>query len=564
MIVAGDFNAKSTAWEGQVTDVRGRRLLEICDKTNLVVLQGLVLDITRKMSQLVTVNNFIDGKFVTTKEYLDSFDPSIGQVWARVSNSSADEIDTAVQAAEKAFPQWSVTPVEQRSKLMLKIADLIEARLDEFAEVESHDQGKPVSLAKRIDIPRLIHNFRYFATYCLHDLNSSTVQLEASATNYTVKCPVGVAGLISPWNLPLYLLSFKIAPAIACGNTVVAKPSEMTSVSTQLLCQVFQEAGVPKGVINIVYGYGWTAGKALVEHPRVPLISFTGGTATGEVIRKSAAHLNKRFSLELGGKNPAIIFDDCSFEKCVETTIRSSFVNQGEVCLCTSRIFVQRGIYEKFLEAFVAKAKALVVGDPKDPNTFFGALISKQHREKVVGYIEGARSGGATIRCGHGVEHLSLPDRCQNGYFVQPTVISDLPDSAPAMTDEIFGPVTCVVPFDDEAEVIQRANSVRYGLCATLWTENVSRVHRMSPKLESATIWVNCWLVRDLNMPFGGMKDSGTGKEGGKYSTEFFTQEKTILIQLYLVAKRNVKIRNVLKDNEKMFFKANNLVNFLV
>uniref|UniRef100_A0A2C9K4M8 Aldehyde dehydrogenase domain-containing protein n=1 Tax=Biomphalaria glabrata TaxID=6526 RepID=A0A2C9K4M8_BIOGL len=358
-------------------------------------LEGLVLDTTRKMSQLVTVNNFIDGKFVMTKEYLDSFDPSTGQVWARVSNSSADEVDTAVQAAEKAFPRWSVTPVEQRSKLMLKIADLIEARLDEFAEVESHDQGKPVSLAKRIDIPRLIHNFRYFATYCLHDLN-------------------------------------RIAPTSPLH---------------------FFDSCVPKGVINIVYGYGWTAGTALVEHPRVPLISFTGGTATGEVIRKSAAHLNKRFSLELGGKNPAIIFDDCSFEKCVETTIRSSFVNQGEVCLCTSRIFVQRGIYEKFLEAFVAKAKALVVGDPKDPNTFCGALISKQHREKVVGYIEGARSGGATIRCGHGVEHLSLPDRCQNGYFVQPTVISDLPDSAPAMTDEIFGPVTCVVPFDDEAEV---------------------------------------------------------------------------------------------------------------
>ncbi|KAH9487533.1 Aldehyde dehydrogenase 8 member A1 [Bulinus truncatus] len=503
-------------------------MVQVCDD---VVYFGWRFGFGFTMSALVTVNNFVDGEFLTADEYLDSFDPSTGEVWAKVANSSVYDVDKAVQAALKAFPQWSATPVEQRSKLMLKIAGLIEARLQEFAEVESHDQGKPVSLAKRIDIPRLIHNFRYFATYCLHDLNTSSVQLEASATNYTVKCPVGVAGLISPWNLPLYLLSFKIAPAIACGNTVVAKPSEMTSVSSQLLCKIFQEAGVPKGVINIVYGYGWTAGKVLVEHPQVHLISFTGGTATGEVIRKNAAHLNKKFSLELGGKNAAIIFDDCNFNKCLETTIRSSFVNQGEVCLCTSRIFIQRSIYEKFLEAFVTKTRSLIVGDPKDQNTFCGALISKQHREKVISYIEGAKAGGASVKCGHGVDPLSLPDRCQNGYFVQPTVISDLPDSAPAMTDEIFGPVTCVVPFDDEAEVLDRVNSVRYGLCATIWTENVSRVHRMAPKLEVGTVWVNCWMVRDLNMPFGGMKDSGNGREGGKYSTEFFTQEKTICIQ---------------------------------
>ncbi|CAL1546061.1 unnamed protein product [Lymnaea stagnalis] len=483
------------------------------------------------MASLDTIDNFIDGEFCTTDDYLESYDPSTGQVWAKVANSSPKDVDKAVQAAEKAFPLWSATSVDQRSKLLLKIADLIEARLDEFAEVESHDQGKPVALAKKIDIPRLVHNFRYFATYALHDVNSSSIQIDASATNYTVKCPVGVAGLISPWNLPLYLLSFKIAPALACGNTVVAKPSEMTSVSSRLLCRVFQEAGLPKGVVNIVYGYGWTAGQALVEHPRVPLISFTGGTATAEVIRKSAAHLNKKFSLELGGKNPAIIFEDCNFEKCVETTIRSSFINQGEVCLCTSRIFVQRGIYEKFLEAFVAKTRSLIVGDPKDANTFCGALISKQHRDKVIGFIDEAKKGGATLRCGHSVEPLELPDRCQNGYFVRPTVITDLPDTAPAMTDEIFGPVTCVVPFDDEEEVIARANSARYGLSATLWTENVSRVHRIAPKLDAGTVWVNCWLVRDLNMPFGGMKDSGTGREGGKYSTEFFTEEKTICIQ---------------------------------
>lgn len=477
------------------------------------------------------VNNFIDGEFVPSDEYLNSFEPATGQVWAHIANSSDKDVEKAVQAAERAFPKWSSTPVTQRSKILMKIADVIEERLDQFAEIESKDQGKPVWLAKMVDIPRTVHNFRYFATYALHDLNSSSVRQDTSSTNYTVKCPVGVAGLISPWNLPLYLLSFKIAPAIICGNTVVAKPSEMTSVSTKLLGKVFQDAGLPKGVVNIVLGYGKTAGQALVVHPRVPLLSFTGGTATAEHIRRSAAHLCKKFSLELGGKNPAIVFDDCNFEKCIDTCIRSSFVNQGEICLCTSRIFVQRGIYDKFVQAFVEKAKSKTVGDPRDSSTFCGALISLEHRNKVTGYIDGARKDGATIQCGHGVVGLDLPSRCKNGYFVRPTVITDISDEAPAMREEIFGPVTCVVPFDDESEVIQRANSVKYGLCATVWTENVSRVHRISPKLDAGTVWVNCWLVRDLDMPFGGTKESGTGREGGKYSTEFFTEEKTICIQ---------------------------------
>ncbi|GFO27093.1 aldehyde dehydrogenase family 8 member a1 [Plakobranchus ocellatus] len=478
-----------------------------------------------------TILNFIDGEFQPSDEYMDSYEPATGQVWARIASSTEKDVEKAVQAAERAFPQWSSTPVSQRSKVMMRIAELIEERLDQFAEIESKDQGKPVWLARIIDIPRLVHNFRYFATYALHDLNSSSVKHETSSTNYTVKCPVGVAGLISPWNLPLYLLSFKVAPAIACGNTVVVKPSEMTSVSTKLLAKVFQDAGLPKGVVNIVLGYGKTAGQAIVVHPRIPLISFTGGTATAEHIRRSAAHLCKKFSLELGGKNPAIVFDDCNFDKCIDTSIRSSFINQGEVCLCTSRIFVQRGIYEKFVTAFVEKAKALRVGDPTESTTFCGALISAEHRNKVTGYIEGAQQGGATIQCGHGVLPLDLPARCQNGYFVRPTVITDISDDAPAMKEEIFGPVTCIVPFDDEAEVVKRANSVKYGLCASVWTENVSRVHRMSPKLDAGTVWVNCWLVRDLDMPFGGTKESGTGREGGKYSTEFFTEEKTICIQ---------------------------------
>jgi len=483
------------------------------------------------MSDLVIVNNFINGEFVPCDDYLDSYDPSTGQVWASVASSSAKDVARAVEAAQTAFPGWSDTPVERRSEILQKVADLIESRLDEFAEVESRDQGKPLWLAKKVDIPRTVHNFRYFATYALHDVNSSKSQASFKAMSYTVKCPVGVAGLISPWNLPLYLLSFKVAPALICGNTVVAKPSEMTSVSCQKLCQVFQDAGVPAGVVNIVFGLGQTAGQALVEHPGVPLLSFTGGTSTAEHIRRSAAHLCKKWSLELGGKNPAIIFDDCDFDKCVETTIRSSFTNQGEICLCTSRIFVQRGIYDKFVEAFVNKAKALKVGDPRDPDTFCGALISHAHMEKVIGYICRARQGGANVRCGHGVTTLDLPTHCQAGYFVRPTVITDLTDAAPAMTEEIFGPVTCIVPFDDEAEVLKRANAVKYGLAACLWTESASRIHRMAPKIEAGTVWVNCWLVRSLDMPFGGTKESGTGREGGKYSTEFFTEEKTICIQ---------------------------------
>lgn len=379
---------------------------------------------------LEVVNNFIDGEFCPTAEYIDSFDPSTGQVWAKISNSTADDVDKAVAAAEKAFPQWSATSVEQRSKVLNKIADLIEARIDEFADVESHDQGKPVKIAKLVDIARLIYNFRYFANFALSDLNISRVNADANATSYTVKCPVGVAGLISPWNFPLYLLSFKVAPALVCGNTVVAKPSEMTSASVKLLCQVFQQAGLPKGVVNVVLGYGWTAGKYLVEHPRVPLISFTGGTETAKHIRKSASEFNKKFSLELGGKNPAVIFDDCNFEKAIDVTINSSFMNQGEICLCTSRIFVQRGIYDKFLKAFVEKAKSLKVGDPKEADTFTGALISQQHRDKVIKYIESAKAAGATIHCGHNIVPLDLPERCKNGYFVRPTVITGVSDDA--------------------------------------------------------------------------------------------------------------------------------------
>uniref|UniRef100_A0A8W8NTL7 Aldehyde dehydrogenase domain-containing protein n=1 Tax=Magallana gigas TaxID=29159 RepID=A0A8W8NTL7_MAGGI len=472
------------------------------------------------MESKVVVSNFINGEFVSTDNYIDSFDPSTGEVWAKIPDSGEKEVNEAVNAAKAAFPKyatfilypisgWANTPVLERSKLMLKIADLIEARQSEFAELESRDQGKPVWLSKSVDIPRLMHNFRSFATAVLHHVNRSSVMEPVNAVNYTVNDPVGVAGLISPWNLPLYLLSFKVAPAIACGNTVVAKPSEMTSVTAWKLCEIFKEAGVP---------------------PDVPLVSFTGGTVTAKRIREVCAPHCKKFSLELGGKNPAVIFDDADFEKCLSTTIRSSFVNQGEICLCTSRIYVQRAMYPKFVEKFVSETKKLTVGNPKNEKTFMGALISKEHLAKVKGYVDIAEKEGATIACGK--EELNLEDSIKNGYYMRPTVITDVKDDSRLMKEEIFGPVTCIVPFDTEEEVIRRANDVEYGLAATLWTQDASRLHRVSRCLQVGTVWANCWLVRDLNMPFGGMKNSGMGFEGNFDSMEFFTNQKTICVKL--------------------------------
>lgn len=340
-----------------------------------------------------------------------------------------------------------------------------------------------------------------------------------------------LAGLISPWNLPLYLLTWKIAPAIAAGNTVIAKPSELTSVTAWMMCKLLEKAGVPPGVVNIVFGTGPRVGEALVSHPEVPLISFTGSQPTAERITLLSAPHCKRLSLELGGKNPAIIFEDANLEECIPTTVRSSFANQGEICLCTSRIFVQKSIYSEFLKRFLEATKLWKVGIPSDPSASMGALISKAHLEKVRSYIKKARAEGAQILCGEGVDKLSLPPRNQGGYFMLPTVITDIKDESSCMKEEIFGPVTCVVPFDSEEEVIKRANSVKYGLAATVWSSNVGRVHRVAKKLQSGLVWTNCWLIRELNLPFGGMKSSGVGREGAKDSYEFFTEVKTITIK---------------------------------
>ncbi|XP_064597129.1 2-aminomuconic semialdehyde dehydrogenase-like [Liolophura sinensis] len=480
----------------------------------------------------VVVENFIGGEFVKCDRLLDSFDPSTGEVWAKIPDSGSGEVDDAIRAAKDAFPGWSGTPLKQRSAIMMKVADILESKLDEFAELESRDQGKPVWLARAVDIPRAILNMRFFATSMLHELNSSSILEPVGALNYTMRYPVGVAGLITPWNLPLYLLTFKVAPAIAAGNTVVVKPSEMTSVSAWALCKVFKDAGVPSGVVNIVFGRGQSAGEALVKHPDVPLISFTGGTVTAEKLRLAAAPFCKKMSLELGGKNAAVIFKDADLDQCIPTTIKSSFINQGEVCLCTSRIFVQQEIYKTFVEKFVTAARAIKVGDPRKAESWMGALISKDHLAKVKGYVEVARAEGATILCGDGVEELELEERNRHGYFMRPTVITDVKDDSRLMKEEIFGPVTCIVPFQTEEEVIRRANDVKYGLCATVWTKDSRCLHHVSQKLQVGTVWANCWLVRDLNMPFGGTKSSGLGREGAKESLEFYTEVKTICLKL--------------------------------
>ncbi|XP_069743380.1 2-aminomuconic semialdehyde dehydrogenase isoform X2 [Narcine bancroftii] len=445
----------------------------------------------------LVLENYIGGKFVPCSRHIDSYDPSSGDVYCRVPDSGKEEVDAAVNAAKEAFPGWSARSPLQRSQILHKLADLMEAHLEEFAQAESKDQ-------------EMVH---------------------MDCTLFTTRTPVGVAGLISPWNLPLYLLTWKIAPAIAMGNTVVAKPSEMTSVTAWMMCKLLDEAGIPAGVVNIVCGTGPKAGAAIVSHPDVPLISFTGSTLAAQHIREQSAPYCKKLSLELGGKNPAIIFDDANLDESIPTTVRSSFTNQGEVCLCTSRIFVQKNIYSEFLEKFVEGARKWKVGIPSDPTANMGALISREHLEKVKSYINLAKNEGAKILCGEGIDSLNIPEKNRTGYFLLPTVITEIMDSSRCMQEEIFGPVTCVVPFETEEEVIQRANNVKYGLAATVWSRDVGRVHRVAKKLHTGMVWTNCWLIRDLNLPFGGMKASGVGREGAKDSFEFFTEVKTITIK---------------------------------
>lgn len=475
--------------------------------------------------------NYVNGELVApaSDNYLDNYDPSRGTVYSHIPDSDARDIEKAVAAAKEAFPAWSKTSREERSGLMLRVAELIDANHEMLAQAESKDNGKPLKLARRVDIPRASANFRFFATAILHE-SSEAHRMDDVAMNYTERTPVGVAGCISPWNLPLYLFTWKIAPALAAGNTVVAKPSEITPMTAFLLSKLCIEAGFPKGVLNIVHGLGPKVGQAISEHPDVPLISFTGGTSTGKQIAATAAPMFKKLSLELGGKNPNIIFADCDFDKALSTSVQSSFANQGQICLCGSRIFIERPLYERFRDAFVEKVRKLRVGDPFDESSHLGAVVSRPHMEKVLSYIELAKEEGGTVLTGG--QQIITSGELANGYYLSPTVIEGLDYTCRTNQEEIFGPVVTLTPFDTEEEVLKMANSTPYGLSATLWTENLNRTQRMSSALKSGIVWVNCWLVRDLRTPFGGVKQSGVGREGGWDALHFFTEKKNVCIKL--------------------------------
>ncbi|HEY9118081.1 MAG TPA: aldehyde dehydrogenase [Roseivirga sp.] len=477
------------------------------------------------------IQNYIGGQFFGPKsgQYLENIEPATGKVYGEIPDSDESDVELAVQAAEMAFPTWSQTPRSERSRLMLKIADLIDDQLERLALAESKDNGKPIKLAKAVDIPRASANMRFFATAILHE-STDAHQTDSEAINMTLRSPLGVVGCISPWNLPLYLSTWKIAPALAAGNTVVAKPSEITPMTAYLFSQLCQEAGLPKGVLNIVHGLGPKVGQAIVEHPKTKAISFTGGTATGKQIAAIAAPMFKKLSLELGGKNPNIIFADCDFENALKTSLQSSFANQGQICLCGSRIFIERPIYERFKNAFIEKASKLKVGSPYADDSQMGALVSESHLKKVMSYIDLAKEEGGSLLCGG--NRIFLENEFRGGFYLQPTVFEDLVYDCRTNQEEIFGPVVTLTPFDTEEEVLHMANSTQYGLAATIWTSNLNKANRISMALRSGIVWVNCWLFRDLRTPFGGVKHSGVGREGGWDALNFFTEKTNICIKL--------------------------------
>ena len=471
--------------------------------------------------------NYINGEFVEplSKEYIDVIEPAIGKKYTKVANSERADIDKAVYASLQSFPDWSSLSVDIRSSYLIKIAEQIEENLEEFAYFETRDTGKPISLSKKMDIPRAISNFRFFADHAKSFQFKSNIDGE-NASNLIARYPLGVVGCISPWNLPLYLFTWKIAPALVAGNTVIAKPSEISPLTAYKLAKILEKINFPKGVINIVHGEGNRVGSEIVRHPKIKAISFTGGTKTGEKIAKESSSSFKKISLEMGGKNPAIIFDDCDYSNMIETIINSSFSNQGQICLCSSRLLIQSTIYDKFKSDLVERVSKLIIGDPENANTEFGSISSKEHFDKIMDYIKLAKKEGGNILLGGNA--LSLDGRCSSGYFISPTIIDSLDNSSIINQDEIFGPVITLQSFNTVDEAINLANDTKYGLSATIWTNDQKKGDRVALGIDAGVIWINCWLVRDLRTPFGGMKQSGLGREGGDYAIEFFTEPKNI------------------------------------
>ncbi len=476
------------------------------------------------------IANFINGKYQapTSQHYLENIEPATGQVYGKIPDSDNNDVELAVAAAKKALPTWRAMPLEQRADMLNAIAQEIEARIDDLALAEAIDNGKPVSLARTVDIPRAASNFKFFAHAC-SQFASEAHAMAGTAINYTLRQPIGIVGCISPWNLPLYLFTWKIAPALAAGNCVIAKPSEVTPKTAALLGEICQKVGLPDGVLNILHGTGANVGQAICQHKDIKAISFTGGTATGAAIASLLAPTFKKLSLELGGKNPALIFADCDFDSTVEQVFRASFANQGQICLCASRLYIERPIYEKFKQALVAKAKALIPSDPLQNKSNMGAFVSKDHLEKVLVYIELASKQGGIVLAGG--KQISLTGRCQNGYFLAPTIIENLSNSAICNQEEIFGPVITLQAFDTDEEALALANDSDYGLAATIWTNNLTRAHHLAEQVNTGIVWVNCWLLRDLRTPFGGMNRSGLGREGGLEAMRFFTESKNVCIK---------------------------------
>ena len=463
-------------------------------------------------------------------EWLENVEPATGAVYGRIARSGVDDVEAAVAAGRAAFPEWRAWSPADRRAVLHRLADKVAENAALLAESEARDNGKPVSLAAAVDIPRAEQNLRFYAS-AAEQFASESHTMGDGTVNYTLRKPLGVVGCISPWNLPLYLFTWKIAPALASGNCVVAKPSEVTPMTAYLLGTWAKEVGLPDGVLNILHGLGPEVGQAMVDHHHVRAISFTGGSSTGAAISAAAAPKFKKLSLELGGKNATVVFDDCDFDAALSTAIRAAFANQGQICLCGSRILVQDTIYDRFRDAMVDKVSRMRIGDPMDPETKMGAVVSRAHRDKVLAAIATARGEGGTILCGGG-RHQPREPRLQGGFFVQPTLIEGLDHTCVTNREEIFGPVATLQPFSDEREALGLANATKYGLSASVWTRDLQRAHRVASGIDTGMVWINCWLVRDLRTPFGGTRQSGVGREGGYNSMRFFTEPQNICIKL--------------------------------
>ena len=482
------------------------------------------------MSDVVELSNYINGEWrpAICEHWIEDYSPANGSLIAQIPCSSIEDVDDAVLAATAASADWANQTIAERADWLEKIADALESRVEEVAQLESLDTGKPISLARSVDAARSVANFRFFAEQG-REFESEIFEM-SDATNRVVYKPVGVTGLITPWNLPLYLLSWKVAPALLMGNTIVAKPSEMTPMTASLLAEVMEEVELPNGVFNLVHGNGLDAGAPLTSHPDVNLISFTGGTATGREVAKSASAGFKKLSLELGGKNATIIRADANLDEMMPSIVRASFLNQGQVCLCGSRILVHESIYDSFVKGFLEVVSDMIVGDPSDDQTELGALISADHRDKVMSYIELAEDEGGDILCGGGAP-VGIPQAFENGYWVSPTVIDGLAPDSRCATEEIFGPVVTLHPFSDDDEAVEIANMTDYGLAGSIWTQDVDAGSLMAEQIDSGMVWVNCWLHRDLRVPFGGVKNSGVGREGGRWSLGFFSEAINICVK---------------------------------